>query len=243
MTTEEFSDGFDTLLDSYRRFKDFDAKEELDSIDFNEYEKSIFLTKAQEQLVKEYYSDLQGVYAFENTEEIRRSLDSLVKQIDYTADDQGDILWSTNQHTKYTLPSDCWYIVYEQIRWGKDAGSCWSRKVINVVPVTHDEYWRTLNNPFKGPNDKRALRLDINKQQVEIVSKYSIDTYTVRYMAKPEPIILVQLPEDLTIEGESMPKTCQLHSGLHQTILERAVRLALASKISTSNNNNKSKEQ
>lgn len=243
MTTEEFSDGFDTLLDSYRRFKDFDAKEELDSIDFNEYEKSVFLTKAQEQLVREYYSDMQGVYSFEKTEEVRRSLDSLVRQIDYTREDQGDVLWSASfKHTKYTLPLECWYVVYEQIKWGDDAGPCWSHKVINVVPVTHDEYWRTISNPFRGPTNKRALRLDINEQQVEIVSKYTIDTYTVRYLAKPDPIILTKLPNDLTIDGQQFPRTCQLHQALHQIILERAVRLALSSKISTSNNN-KSKEQ
>jgi hypothetical protein len=46
MTTEEFSNQFDVLLDSYRRFKDFDKKEELDSIEFNEYEKSLYLTQA-----------------------------------------------------------------------------------------------------------------------------------------------------------------------------------------------------
>ena len=44
MTVTEFSNEFDVLIDSYRRFKDFDNKENLDSLDFNEYEKSIFLT-------------------------------------------------------------------------------------------------------------------------------------------------------------------------------------------------------
>jgi hypothetical protein len=46
MTIEEFSENFDTLVSSYRRFKAFDGKEILDSIEFNEYEKSVFLTKA-----------------------------------------------------------------------------------------------------------------------------------------------------------------------------------------------------
>ena len=39
MTTEEFSNEFDTLVSSYRRFKDFDNKEALDSLEFDEYEK------------------------------------------------------------------------------------------------------------------------------------------------------------------------------------------------------------
>lgn len=46
MTTTEFSNEFDVLIDSFRRFKDFDEKEVLDSLEFNEYEKSIFLTEA-----------------------------------------------------------------------------------------------------------------------------------------------------------------------------------------------------
>jgi hypothetical protein len=46
MTCEEFSNEFDVLVDSYRRFKSYDEKEQLDSIEFSEYEKSVFLTSA-----------------------------------------------------------------------------------------------------------------------------------------------------------------------------------------------------
>ena len=58
MTVTEFSNEFDVLIDSYRRFKDFDNKENLDSLDFNEYEKSIFLTRAQEDIVTSFYNGL-----------------------------------------------------------------------------------------------------------------------------------------------------------------------------------------
>ena len=37
MTTKEFSDQFDVLLTSYLRFKKFNDKEILDSIEINEY--------------------------------------------------------------------------------------------------------------------------------------------------------------------------------------------------------------
>ena len=36
MTIQEFSNQFDTLVSSYRRFKDFDNKESLDTIEFDE---------------------------------------------------------------------------------------------------------------------------------------------------------------------------------------------------------------
>jgi hypothetical protein len=66
-----------------------------------------------------------------------------------------------------------------------------------VIPVAHDDLWRTLNNPFKGPTDKRVLRLDIANNQVELISKYAISTYTVRYIKKLNPIILINLPDGL----------------------------------------------
>ena len=72
---------FDTLVSSYRRFKDFDNKEILDSIEFNEYEKSYFLTKAQDELVIALYNgrNVSGE-SFESTEELRRYLSNLVKE-------------------------------------------------------------------------------------------------------------------------------------------------------------------
>ena len=75
MTTEEFSNEFDILLNSY-------DTQELGKVqgklEFDEYEKSVFLTKAQEELVISIYDgkNLSGE-SFENTEEARRSLSSI----------------------------------------------------------------------------------------------------------------------------------------------------------------------
>ena len=49
MTTEEFSNEFDVLVQSFSRQNQYgDISTE---IAFNEYEKSVFLTKAQEAIV------------------------------------------------------------------------------------------------------------------------------------------------------------------------------------------------
>lgn len=70
MTTEEFSNEFDVLLNSYSS----------GGVEFNEYEKSIFLTKAQEDLLVELYNGKNPFReSFEETEEIRRYLSNLVK--------------------------------------------------------------------------------------------------------------------------------------------------------------------
>ena len=60
------------------------------------------------------------------------------------------------------------------------------------------------------------------------MSDNDIVKYTVRYLKKPEPIIIQDLPDGLTIEGESKAMTCRLPEALHQAILEEAVRRAKA---------------
>lgn len=65
------------------------------------------------------------------------------------------------------------------------------------------------------------------KNTVEIISDYPVESYTVRYIRKPKPIILTDLDEGLSIEGISTITECELNSALHDIILQRAVRLAL----------------
>jgi len=78
MTIQDFSDGFDTLVNSYNRRQNFG---EQDSLSFDEYEKSQFLTKAQEELVIAWYSGRNSYgEGFESTEEARRYLSTLVRE-------------------------------------------------------------------------------------------------------------------------------------------------------------------
>ena len=51
MTTEEFSNEFDTLLNSYLVTGEFGKVENLSTIKLDEYEKSVFLTRAQEEII------------------------------------------------------------------------------------------------------------------------------------------------------------------------------------------------
>ena len=77
MSTEEFSNEFDVLVQSFTQNVKFGNT---DSIAFTEYEKSVFLTKAQEQIVIELYNGKNPYNdSFEKTEEIRRYLNFLVK--------------------------------------------------------------------------------------------------------------------------------------------------------------------
>ena len=239
MTTQEFSDAFDTLVSSYRRFKDFDTKEILDSIEFNEYEKSYFLTKAQDELVIALYNgrNVSGE-SFESTEELRRYLSNLVKEVRLQpiTNTSGLVIGIGSNSKFFTLPQDLWYITYEAV--DIDGARCSALSPMDVYPVTQDDYNKTKRNPFRGANDRRALRLDLSDGVIEIVCKYIVKDYYVRYLRKPKPIVLVNMPNNLTIDGVGKKSECELHEALHQRILERAVTEALQSKI-TNNNDNK----
>ena len=105
----------------------------------------------------------------------------------------------------------------------------------DVVPMPHDLYNRTRNNPFRGPNNKRVLRLDKGENYVELVSSFPIGTYIVRYLKRPNPIILVPLENTgLFINGKQEEATCELNDVVHRNILELAVKLAYASRATTS---------
>lgn len=223
MTTEEFSNEFDILLNSY-------SPKDQQSINVDEYEKSVFLTKAQEDLIISVYNGKNSTYeSFEQTEEIRRYLSNIVKTIEATRYDNTSV-WITSNSYLYDIPKDLWFITYEYAILNDSKLPCKQNINALVIPVTQDEFYRVYNNPFKGPSNKRVLRLDSDNNIIELISKYNIDKYVIRYISKPTPIILEDLTEDLSINGESKKTECILNTSLHRKILDRAVLLALTSK-------------
>ena len=232
MTPEEFSNQYDVLVNSYRRFKAFDSQETLDSLDFDEYEKSLYLTKAQEEVVLSLYSGRNSsLQSFEETEELRRYLSELIgwKEEEPIENTSGTPIGIDSSSTFFTLPEDLWFITYEAVNVTKE-GKCEGDYDIEVVPVTQDEYHKIKNNPFRGTNTRRALRLDFSNGLVEIVCKYKVNSYYFRYLKKLSPIVLEDMPNGLTIGGISKETPCKLHEGLHQRILERAVEIGIQSK-------------
>lgn len=229
MTTEEFSNEFDTLLNSYSTIEAFGKTPS--TVELDEYEKSVFLTNAQEEIVIGMYNGKNPFGdSFERTEEIRRYLSDLIKTYT-TTDKKVGYTGLSKSSVFFELPDDLWFITYESVNL-KDGGlGCMSGEDISVIPITQDEYHRIKKNPFRGPNERRVVRLDLSEKVVEIVSKYNIDTYLVRYLAKPRPIILSKLPDNLSINGISDKTECELNPVIHRAILERAVKLAIMSKV------------
>lgn len=221
MSNEEFSNEFDVMAN---RFSSIDT---LSPLSFDEYEKSVFLTKAQQEVVESLYTGKATNDSFEDTEQLRRYLAELVKTELLDCDNYSKGVSTTSVYA--TLPPDLWFITYESAILGSE-NSCLDGKEISVVPVTQDEYHRVKDNPFRRANKRRVLRLDIDESRVELVSDYTISKYKVRYMAMPKPIILIDLPDGLTINKESKETECELNPGIHRMILEVAVKLAVSSR-------------
>lgn len=211
MTNPEFSIEFDILYNNISSNK---------APGLNEYEKSVFLTKAQEQIVTELYSGRNTTYSsFEETEEQRRYLHSLITTSSLEeSTDTDDII--TSNSSIYKLPENIMFITYE-------IALITGNKEVTVYPVSQDELSKIIKNPFRGPSNNRVLRLDLGNNSIEVISNYDIVKYLIRYIRKPNPIILVDLEDELSINGVAEESECELDSSLHRTILDRAVALAL----------------
>ena len=103
-----------------------------------------------------------------------------------------------------------------------------------------------MTKPYKYPPKNIVWRIitqrkDFDERETvcEIIGKFNRNynddqapVYKMRYLKKPDPIILVNLHDEydgLTIEGKYNRTSCELPDDLHHTIVQRAVELAAAS--------------
>lgn len=227
MNVQELSNLFDTLLQPYITKDNFGKQ---NTLAFDEYEKSIFLTKAQEQIVLELYQEL------EQSEEVRKYLSNLIKTDNYApVGEQNESLINNNfKSYKVEISNDILFMIYEQCTLS-DENNCINNKVVSVVPTIHDDLDKVLKNPFKSPNSRKVIRLDFDNK-IELISKYNISNYKVRYLKKPNPIILVELEDNLSINnGDTKVSNGETNPILHERIVQRAVQLAVQSKVKSNN--------
>jgi hypothetical protein len=217
MTNSEFSNEFDIL---YNNIMNDQAP------GLNEYEKSVFLTKAQEEILIELYTGRGSLQtSFEESEELRRYLSPLVKEKTLTSYTSGSSVYDTS--TVYNVDDDILFIIYEKAKVGN--------KRVKVYPVKHDELDKIINNPFRGPSNSRVLRLNYDNK-IELVSKSrDITEYIIRYIKRPRPIILDGVSNtELTLDKVNTSSEPEIDALLHRKIVERAVLIALQSLNMTS---------
>ncbi len=228
MTTTEFSNEFDILYDNV-------ATKGAPGLDL--YEKSVFLTNAQLEIVKNRYMGQNKYQAgFDGNEKRRIDLKELIRNYE-TSTLITSTIGLSNLSKFYGLPNDLFLVVQEQVTFESTTDDCINDKVVKVVPKTYDEYNVQIRNPFKKPSDELVWKLDYSKQNnignVELISKHDIKKYQMRYLKFPNPIILTSLTTgdfvgmELSINNQTTEQTSELDESIHDEILNRAVELAV----------------
>lgn len=230
MTVDEFRNEFDLLYNNIMS----DMAPGLD-----DYERSVFLTQAQEELVSQLYSGSGNFNGFEATEQVRRNLANLIEKRTALMQNPTAI---GNGYYEYTislagLAYSTLVLLAERVEL-QDSDCCNNKKWVSVVPVKYDELNRVLENPFRRPNNFRVIRVDMGTEMVKIIANsQQAFTYEYECLKRPSPIVLGDFTgTGFSINGRSTPATCALDESLHRPIIRYAVQLAAASWAS----NNKS---
>ena len=238
MSNQEFSDLFDTMLNSYANQAQFGEQASKTEIALDEYEKSVFLTQSQDIVVKSFFNakmNQQGE-GFDDSAERQIDFSSLIKTAEaQKAEDQSNIF--DDRGIVYNMPMDILFILNEKLVC--TMGNL--KKNYVIVPLNYKEYDREMSKPYSQPLKRQAWRLFQNKTcgfdlQSELIPRWNlteketISAYKIRYVRRPTPIILVDLPNGMEIDGCSDEMECELNPILHPEIIQRAVELAYASR-------------
>ena len=253
MDVTEFSNQFDVL---YNNITSNQAP------GLNEYEKSVFLTKAQNEIVKNYFTaNSKGNnigQGFDDSAKRQADFSGLmgVYHSNTSAALSSGAIRMDNRSLVYNFPTDVFIVINESLEHTTGTDPNTKTDIYQVIPIRYDEYMRLMSKPYKRPLKNQVWRL-INKATVsgntitkkaELITGPEINgsttnlTYIVRYIRYPKPIILGDL-DGLTIEGhptESEASTvfnCELDPILHEDILQRAVELAKVAWTATGQDN------
>lgn len=162
MTIIEFSNQFDIL---YNNITSNQAP------GLNEYEKSVFLTKAQDEIVKNYFE----ASSLGNT--VKKGFDdTILRQMDFsslmtTKEYQDGIIGESTLDPRaivYDIPENdnVYIVINESLHLMDDNGVV--KGVRQVVPLSYLEYSRLMLKPFKQPVKNQAWRLITSGKRGEL---------------------------------------------------------------------------
>ena len=245
-TPQEWNDAFDTMYNSVTSNK-------LPGLDA--YEKSMFLTQAQEEIILGYFNPRKNKVQEGYDGSIQRQADfsnlTVVKSYPDikpgSSDEQRKLpgaIFDTRPNNKSVILSDDILLIINESalvnryntlpKNGSYSDDSEFTKVrLTVLPVDYDEYSRLMSKPHKRPLQYQAWRLlntdssGQNRCDIIVGPSDDIQSYTVRYIKRPHPIIVAPL-EDTQINGYSEPIGSEVDEVLHMPIIKRASELAKA---------------
>lgn len=230
MTNQEFSNEFDILYNNI-------SSNQAPGLD--EYEKSVFLTKAQDEIVKNYFNPKGNKYqeGFDGNEKRQIDFSMITKTKSYTTFSESTFDGRINNKS-VNLETDIMMLINEFADVTREDDTV----RLSVIPLNYREYTRLMSKPYKRPLKFQAWRIldntsgATNRAEVIIGPNDTLTKYTIRYIKRPRAIILSDL-EGVTLDGKNTEQTCELDPILHQEILQRAVELAKAAYAGDLNSN------
>lgn len=206
MTTSEFDVQFDIYYNNVTSNQ---------APGLNAYEKSVFLTRAQLQLVQEYFNPrIDGTEGgFDGSPKrqtdfssitITESLSDLGSPSNYVRIHPNSFIFKISQGGSGTHYSPL-AILNESVTVVKVVDGVNHYDNLTVKPLSFTEYQRVMLQPYKYPPKGMAWRIMNNGEYAEVISLTLIGntvtsvTYNVRYVRKPGPIILEPRLDELMV--------------------------------------------
>lgn len=243
MTLEEFDDQFDVLFNNITSNQ---------APGLNTYEKSVFLTKAEKEVVKNYFTaNSKGNNLGQGFDDsAKRQADFSLLMKTYHGEQDNSLTEDSKidyRSRAYTFPDDVFIVVNETATFTIDN----IKQIKQVIPLRYDEYTRLMSKSYKRPLKNQVWRLmnsgsmgsdgHITSKKVELIFGPEVKaditpTYILRYVRIPKPIIVGDL-DDLKIDGYTSVDKCEIDPILHDDILQRAVELAKVAWTTTGQEN------
>jgi flagellar assembly factor FliW len=224
MTNLEFSREFDILYNNI-------TSNQAPSL--NSYEKSVFLTEAEEQYQEELISEIGG----DSNNRVLALLNPFIVRKEYSSSEAQTVEFGFERRNTNAVcfqaenKDDVIIILRESAMCHDD--NCASHPC-NGYPVREDEVNYILMNPFRF-NKNIVLRVDEYSEDSSdyrriLIYKGELDSYTIVYVRRCKPIVLFDSDNEyeLSVNGVTDETPCEFPASCHRRILELAVLRAKA---------------
>lgn len=162
MNLPEFSNQFDVLYNNVTSNQ---------APGLSEYEKSIFLTKGQDEIIKNYFNAKGNKYQEGFDDSSKRQIDFSMLMDTVTPEFVTAVnpLHHGKNNKCYKLPDNILLYINEFLDVNRNGES----KRLVVVSVSYDEYNRLMSKPYKRPVKNQAWRLINNSSALYTYTDYN----------------------------------------------------------------------
>lgn len=230
MTTSEFSKEFDIRFNFVNSNLAFSV---------NDYEKSVYLTRAQEEILSNYFSPRGNKMQEGIDDSAKRDIDfsSIIQVMEATSVKAGVVPFADNGLV-FEIADNVLYLLNEKFEYNIITSPTASSKKTSIFPLKWEEYQRILTKAYKSPPKRQTWRMIRSNDTtggngngrlvVELIPKSDLTgtayKYTARYIKKPQPIVVASI-SPLTVNGISTISECILPTEIHDEILNRAIEI------------------